>query len=112
MKYKFLKKFMDYEAGREEEFIRGDNGFKISRFDTEVLLATNIIEEAEDGPWVPVEGGEFWYIHCDGDVLESTFDNTSVDRKISSFLGVYRTREEAEAMRDKVREYVKGLNKN
>lgn len=59
-----------------------------------------LIEEGKD-EW-PKEGDKYWYIPGDGMIVDVLWDNDRLDNAIKSFLGVYRTKEEAEAKRDVV----------
>lgn len=58
----------------------------------------------------PKKGDEYWFILHDGDVYRCDWLNDDVDHSRRDYTGVYRTKEEAEAASDRIREAVRGLN--
>ncbi len=52
-----------------------------------------------------------WQLTLDGEVGKREWNGGNIDKGLRDFLGLYRTREEAESVRDKVREFVKSLKK-
>lgn len=68
-------------------------------------------EREEPTPPTPPEpewkvGDIYFYISSAGEVFDSVWDNDDIDHYRRDFLGIYRTREEAEAVLVKVRSVV------
>ena len=59
--------------------------------------------------WKPsIFGTQVWSLDGNGDIAKWNWSDCCYNhQKIIEFLGVYKTKEEAEAMRDKLREFVK-----
>ena len=56
----------------------------------------------------PQNGVDYWYMEDDGEVYKSCFhDDFALEDRRRSFGNCFRTREEAEAMRDKIKELLK-----
>ena len=68
------------------------------------------IEEVKGEEW-PQEGDKYYYMDHYGDLQNDTWTHHKLDKERRDFLGTYRTKEEAQAVSDKVREFVKGLGK-
>ena len=69
--------------------------------------AYNTTEKSDDQPqWEPEIGDKYWFVDH-GYVDKDFWDDMAYDGDRRNFLGVYRTRKEAEAMRDKIKLYVK-----
>ena len=80
-------------------------------FETALMLHTGILEEVKEDEW-PKVGGDYWFIDSDGDVWGSHWDGEVTDEYRQAFLGIYRTKEEAEKARDDVREFIRNRNKS
>jgi hypothetical protein len=101
MRYIFTQKFGKHEKGEVSELTY------LRMTDVNLLLHLNIIEEA-DKAWEPKEGETYWRIDSFGDVVFGQFEKGD---NAAWVLGMWPTRKEAESIRDRVREFVKGLKK-
>ena len=52
-------------------------------------------------PWKPLYGYVYWYVHADGCVTPTTWLQANSDMSLYKLGNCYRTKEEAEADRDK-----------
>lgn len=59
----------------------------------------------------PKKHDEYYYINEEGYLSLGYWDNDSIDRFRKDFLGIYRDSKEADAVRDKVREFVRNIKK-
>ena len=59
-------------------------------------------------PRWPQEGDKYFCIAVDGELDHITFDRSEVDRKIQDFGNFFRTKEEAEAALERVKQALKG----
>lgn len=76
---------------------------------TALLIKTGILEEVKEEKW-PKRGNGYYYLLNDGAIDSDEWDDHSVDYKRQNFLGIFRTREEAQKRIEQIREFVKGLD--
>jgi hypothetical protein len=55
----------------------------------------------------PQKGDKYYCFDSLGETRRANWDDDIIDHKILEFLGVYRTEEEAVAMREKIRAFIK-----
>lgn len=110
-KYKVLKGWDGVEVGEILDVY--NNGYTenihikyLSPILAALLLHAGFIEEV-GGPWTPQSNEKYWYVSVDGKAYYTTFTDQVFDREVVSYTGIYRTKEEAEAMRDKIQAFVK-----
>lgn len=73
------------------------------------LLELGQVEEVKE-EW-PKVGDIYFFVDSFGDLYDRVWNNVKYpDRERRDFLGIYRTREAAEKVRDAIREFVKTLN--
>jgi len=56
--------------------------------------------------WMPKNHEEYYFIRSDGEIQFAGWESIIKDDLWRAFMGAYSTREEAEVMRDKIREFV------
>lgn len=108
-KYIFLKDFppTDYKKGDEFE---DRSPWVFTQFELATFLAIGIIKEVEEEKeWQPQGGNNYWFINSLGESCEEIFSRISFnDSSRLAFGNCFRTKQEAEAMRDKIKELLKG----
>lgn len=60
-------------------------------------------------PWVPKVGEEYWFVDDEGDIQHTRYDADTCDLHRQDFIGIFETKPEAIAARDKVKELLKSL---
>ncbi len=65
--------------------------------------------ECRDEEW-PKNRDKYYYLTAAGGINTNTWIDDYVDNGYKTFLGIFRTQEEAEKRRDQIREFVKSLN--
>ncbi len=90
-------KLIDPETNKEYEVVGTDlpNEFKVGEED----YACFIVKPVDS--W-PKEGDEYWFINADGDVGHIEQNRYGLDEN-DKFLGIYRTKQEAEYAADRIR---------
>lgn len=58
-------------------------------------------------PW-PQDGDKYFYISAAGAICDANYDDVSVDNCLREFGNFFRTREEAEAARERVKKALNG----
>ena len=109
MQYRFTK---DARIGKKGQLLSpaDENMFFLDNV-LDLYIHTGILEEVKEEEW-PKNGELYWFI--DGlnfEVCSSHWSNSVMDRYRVNFLGIYRTKEEAEKARDDVREFIRNRNK-
>lgn len=63
----------------------------------------------EEAPrWEPSKDEKYWYVENDGEVTQSYWSNDVIDKNRHALGNCFRTREETEAARERVRAALKG----
>lgn len=78
------------EKALQEEKARAANG--------NPSTAVAVLERLLSERWMPEKGEEYWFIYGIDGVWKWTWEGDETDFEIYSGLGVYKTKEEAEAM--------------
>mgnify|MGYP004431680979 FL=1 len=73
----------------------------------EVVAEYNATDGKGREPRWPQEGDKYFCIAVDGKLDRLTFDRSEVDRKIQDFGNFFRTKEEAEAALERVKQALK-----
>ena len=70
------------------------------------LLQVGVENLPEEKPkrWKPRKGNEFFSIYTDGAIEQYIWEGSEYDNQIHQFGNCFKTREEAELMRDKIRD--------
>lgn len=127
-KYRLLKKLPfapSYEGGHIFELDEGEIQYRfqitkelmttLTISPVEIFLLTNAgfleeLKEESDGlGWMPKEGEKAWRIWGDGSIVEIDWDNDDADLAHRSFLGVFPTKELAQAHAQQLIEYSRKL---
>jgi len=56
--------------------------------------------------WMPKEGDYAWWLDVTGSMGKATFGERIVAEDVRNFLGVYKTQADAEAMVEKIKEFI------
>lgn len=107
---KEVAKMLGVEIGEEFEIKGGDgayyltydglyhNGFKCEKTLNDLLVGVCTIKHK---PWKPIINDTYYFVRSDGDVSSAQWISNVWDHSIYKLGNCYRTREEAEANRDK-----------
>lgn len=104
MKYKVLKAWQGVEVGEVVDLETGLLG-KLPLL-VELMVAAGFIEEVDER-WKPKKGDEYFYVDKDGQVGEYHWVGFWFDNILFDFGNCFRTREEAEAAAERVKEALK-----
>ena len=76
---------------------------------TEIEIEGTVIDDSpKEGKWQPEDGDKYWYIWGTGDIDTCNWYGEEHDITRKDFFGIYKTKEEAEVARDKIRTFVQG----
>lgn len=89
-------KLLDLETNKEYEF--DDQLFKAVEFMAKITLKQ--VEKEKE--W-PQKGSEYWLVADDHEALESIWCDDQEDRDARNFMGIYRTKQEAEYAAERIR---------
>lgn len=116
-KYKVIKQWFGVEIGDIlMEHHKDTLSYKSTYVDGEVivrshevalLLDAGFIEEISDKPWEPKVGENYWTIDGRVNPISFTWEDDEMDRMYTNGMGVYPTKEAAEAMAKKLIAFVK-----
>lgn len=109
LKDTWYKEWTDYSSFRFKTwigfFIEGEsNGYEF-RIKPKTINLNGIEVPA---PFEPKEGDHYWYIDDEGVIFQGVYDGCSIDKNRSSFLGVYKTEDQAVTVRNALRSIFKG----
>lgn len=65
------------------------------------------VSELEGKEEWPQWGDWYWYLGTRGSMSKMSWGGNTIDCETRDFLGIYRTEDEAEEMREKIREFVR-----
>ena len=93
-------KGIDKEVGEEIEIVTVKDTEAL--FILQLLLDLGYIEEST-GEWKPERGESYYWVDGRAEFFEDSWTGHPTDERRASFLGVYKTKEEAEAVVEKIK---------